>query len=165
MSYFKKFPFINRYKIQNKTFTAQDITRRTALLNESRNNPNAYTEYLIKDGESAHIISDRIYDTVDLYWVILMFNNIFDESSQWPLDHLSLDTYIKRMYENPNGLHHYVSAMTGSVVCRDHPEYDKVPITNYEHELNINEEKRRVKIPIPSVARQIVSEHNRLVAL
>lgn len=165
MSYFRKVPFITNYEVQGKRYTGQDITRRTNVLSESRNDPNTYQEYEIRDGESAHIIADRAYDNPDLYWVILLFNEIHDELEDWPLDQLSLDTYVKRKYENPYAIHHYKAISTGAWVCLAHPEYDRIPVTNYEHELEVNESKRKIKVPLPIYAKQIVSEHNRLVAL
>ncbi len=165
MSYFKKFPFIRDYEIQGRRHTGQDITRRTAIDAVSKQNPAVYQEYDIRDGETAHMIADRAYDNPDLFWVILMFNDIHDELEGWPLDQQSLDTYIKRRYENPYDIHHWQAISTGAWVCLTHPEYDRIPITNYEYEVQQNEAKRKIKIPLPSYVSTIVSEHNRLIGL
>lgn len=165
MSYFKRFPFITDYKIQGKKYTGQDVTRRTAFLSEVKENPNAYQDYEIRDGESPHMIADRAYDNPDYYWIILLFNDRHDEIEDWPLDQLSLDSYIKRKYDDPNGIHHWEAISTGAWVCLQHPEYDRIPITNSEWEMRLNEEKRKIKIPLPAYVLSIVNEHNRLINL
>lgn len=164
MSYFKRFPFAKDYKIQGRTYTGMDITKRTAVPREVKNNQDVYVEYSIKDGESPIVLADRAYNDSDMYWVILLFNDIFDIESDWPLDSISLQRYVDRVYNDPNGIHHYESAATGSWVSPDfHPTYDTVPITNTEHEIAENDKKRVIKIPTESNARNIESEHRRLL--
>lgn len=164
MSYFSRFPFVLDYKIQGKTYTGMDITRRTGIENKDQLNESSYLEYKVKNGETPIMLADRLYDDVDLYWVILMFNNIFDIHSDWPLDYISLDRYINRIYDDPYGIHHYQSLATGAIVdFENNPDYDTIPVTNYEHETKLNDEKREIKVPTPVYAREIARQHKRQI--
>jgi len=142
-----------------------DLTRRTAVLTEARNDPRTYIEYDVQEGETPEMLADRMYDSPDLYWVIMMFNELHDINQSWPLTTVALERYITRAYDDPNGIHHYESASTGARVTSNHPLYDRVPVTNYEFEMRANEAKRRIKLPIPDLIGSIVSQHNSLVQL
>lgn len=165
MAYFSKFPFLGDYQIQGHTVTVQNITIRTGLNPAIQNeNENVYQEYAIQNGESAIMLADRAYGDPTLYWVILNFNNIIDPVADWPLDQFSLDEYIDRKYSNPQGTHHYVSISTGAIVDNStYPHYDTIPVTNYEYETSLNDAKRKIKIPLPQYATQIVNAHKQLI--
>lgn len=161
MSYFSKFPYIIDYTVQGRVQNAVDITRRTDITRNIKDNRNAYIEYTLNDHETPEMLADRIYDDSGLYWVILLFNDIFDVHSQWPLSYTSLLAHVKRKYgEALNDVHHYISAATEAVVDETHPNYDRIPITNYEHEVNINDSKKAIKIPDPDIVPRIVRIHN-----
>lgn len=165
MAYFSKFPFLGDYQIQGHTVTVQNITIRTGL-NPAIQNENiaTYQEYVVKNGESALMLADRAYGDPTLYWVILNFNNVIDPVADWPLDQYSLDAFIARKYSNPQGIHHYESISTGAIVDNsNYPQYDVIPVTNYEYETNVNDAKRKIKIPLPQYATQIVNAHRTLI--
>lgn len=164
MSYFNKFPYLIDYQIQGKTHTGIDITRRTDIVDGIKNNQNAYIEYNVQDGETPEMLADRIYDEPGLYWVILMFNDIFNVHTQWPLGYLTLMSYIDRAYgEDKFSVHHYIAASTGAIVDADYPDYDRIPITNQEHEIAINDSKRSIKVPDPDIVPEVVQQHNRKI--
>ncbi len=163
MSYFKRFPYIKDYELQGRVYTGMDITRRTGIKDKDLMNPDVYIEYDVGEGETPEMLADRVYDDASLYWVIMMFNDIHDIASDWPLTQVSLDRYVSRLYDNVNDIHHYKSAATGAWVDSDHPDYDRVPVTNYEYEIEVNENKRRIRVPTPSYVGNIVSQHNELI--
>lgn len=164
MSYFNSFPIILDYEIQGEVYDGIDITRRTNIISEVKNNPNAYMEYSVRDGESPEILADRIYDDGGLYWVIMMFNDRFDIANEWPLDQVSLEMSVDRRYGNKkHAIRYYLSAATGTEVDLSWPDYDRVPITNYEYELKINDDKRNIKVPLEQYASQIAALHRKLI--
>jgi hypothetical protein len=163
MSYFTKFPIINGYDIQGQLFQMMDITRRTGFTSDVKNNESYYITHKIQDGESPIILADRLYDDSDLYWIIMLFNDIHDIQNDWPLDSVSLNRFIDRIYIDRNAIHHYEAISTNLVVDSDWPLYDRLPVTNYEYEDQINESKRIIKIPVPEAISQIVRDHNRLI--
>lgn len=164
MSYFKRFPVVVDYVIQGKSFDAMDITRRTGLSNEYIQNEQLSFEYNIQDGETPEMIADRVYDDVSLYWVIMFFNNLFDVNTDWPLDSQSFERYVNRKYgQDLYEIHHYISASTNLIVESDWPEYDRIPITNYEYELELNDKKRKIRLPFPEVANAMSSQHKKKI--
>lgn len=165
MSYFNRFPVVLGYKFGDRAVDTIDLTRRTALSRLNKNDAFIYFDYTIKDGDTPIILADRIYDDGDLFWLIMYFNDIYDIEDQWPLTSVSLDRFIARVYDNPQGVHHYESAYHGFTVDSDWEESDRVTITNYEYEFRRNEAKRKIKILLPELIGEIISEHNRLVQL
>ena len=163
MAYFNRFPVVTGYEIIGRTFDAMDITRRTGFLQGIQNNEALYIEHEVQEGESPIVLADRMYDDSNLYWIIMMFNNVHDISADWPLDNVSLNRYIERKYDNPYDIHHYESISSGVIVSSSWPDYDRVSITNTEYEININDNKRKIKVPVPEAVTQLVQEHNRLI--
>lgn len=163
MSYFKHFPLINGYRLGNDSYLITDITRRTGFDFSGFEADRVSIEYSIKEGETPEIIADRMYDSADLYWIILMFNQIHDINEDWPLSQPSLDSYIEDTYTDPNAIHHYESIATGFVVDSDHVDYDRLPVTNAEFEYNLNESKRNIRLIDPDYVGYIKSQHKALI--
>lgn len=163
MSYFRGFPYVLDYRVQGRRHEAQDITRRVAFKQKDKENADVYLIYHIKDGESAHGIADRIYDDEQLYWIILMFNDIINPISQWPMSTRTLEDYINRKYKNPDSLHHYESIKTGARVDHTHPQHDRRGVTNREYEYEKNESKRKIKIPLPNYVSDLVNQKRQLI--
>ena len=151
------------YRVQGKRHEAQDITRRVAFDHADKNNPDVYLLYHVRDGESAHSIADKIYDDEQLYWIILMFNDIMDPVAEWPMSASVLEMYINRKYDNAEALHHYESIATGSRVGENHPHRDRRRVSNREYEYEENEKRRKIKIPLPTYVASLVEQKRRLI--
>tara|TARA_B100000929_G_scaffold290599_1_gene284827 strand:- start:13243 stop:13740 length:498 start_codon:yes stop_codon:yes gene_type:complete len=163
MGYFSKFPIIYPYKFNNLKMPCIDITKRSSIVEKYKRRDSNHIEYTIRDGDTPLTIADKIYDDADLFWVIPFYNNIMDLDDDWPLKVNELRGYISDEYGNSEGVHHYESMFDGRTVESDHPEYDRITITNYEYEYRKNENKRSILVPIPEIARAIKNEHDRLM--
>lgn len=163
MSYFKHFPIVNGYRMGGNEYLITDITRRTGFDFSGFDPDRVSIEYSIKEGETPEMIADRMYDSADLYWIIMMFNQIHDINDGWPLSQAALDLYIDRKYTDPNAIHHYESIATGLVVDSDHVSYDRLPVTNSEYEYNLNETKRNIRLLDPEYVGYIKSQHRALI--
>lgn len=163
MGYFSRFPVIIDYTINGKRVNIVDLTRRVAI-NFNNSDSRSFIEHTVKDGETDIILADRMYDNPDDSWIILFANEIHDYHAQWALTQSRLHDYVYQKYDNPNAIHHYESLYSGAVVDEDHPEEDRVSITNYEYEVRENDKKRNIKIPTPEAAAQIKAEHKRLIS-
>lgn len=163
MSYFNRFPVVSGYDIIGRTFNMMDITRRTGFLRGLVDNEALYVKHEVQDGESPIVLADRMYDDSNLYWVIMLFNSVYDINADWPLDSIALNRYVNRVYDDPYGIHHYESIATGAIVNQTWPEYDRISITNYDYEIDINDKKREIKVPVPEAVTRLVQEHNRLI--
>lgn len=163
MSYFSRFPFVTR-KYGSDKIVGVNLTRRTGILSKYKTDPKYFLVYNIQDGETPEILADRLYDEASYSWIVLMFNDIINVFEQWPLDYQSLMTYIKEKYEDPYAVHHYESISTSLVVDSDYLEYDKLIVTNVEHEIAVNDAKRKIKLLIPDYVSAVVTQHNNIVS-
>lgn len=99
--YFEKFPYMI-YTLDNYASgqIVTDIFRRVAIAQETKNNYTAFDQYDIKDGETPEILSDKLYGTPMLHWVILLSNDIIDPRFEWPLSNVDLIEYCKSKYHS-----------------------------------------------------------------
>lgn len=86
-----------------------DITAFAKITNKWKNDARLAIPYQVKDGELPHMISQRLYGTVDYWWAILMVNDIYDLDEQWPRNQRQLNEHIARKYNNAprTTVHHY----------------------------------------------------------
>ena len=158
---FANYPIINGYKIQNRLVDAMDLTVRTAYIKEFKENPQYYIEYGIQEGETAEMIANRVYGDINLFWVILMINEIHDVDNEWPLDRESLARFIADTYSDPHDTKLYVSATSGAIVDPQfEPEWNVIKVSNTQYEEVVNELKRNIIIPHPNYIDLIVRRHN-----
>lgn len=160
MAYFNVFPLVRL----NDGSLGMNITSRTAFLSKYTNDPRYYYEHTITEGETPEIIADKFYDDVEMAVFILLFNGIVNVYEEWPLDSYTLDQYIDDKYDNPNEVHHYVAASTGNIVDADYLAYDRIPITNAEYEIELNDSRRKIKLILPELIGSVVSQHKELMS-
>jgi hypothetical protein len=106
--YFKSFPY-TYYSLDNTT-TVQVVTNislRTTLSDEVKNNLSLYDEYDIKDGETPELVADKFYNNPLYHWIVLHYNDITDPRYGWPLDTNNLSRYVASKYNSVNAVHHY----------------------------------------------------------
>lgn len=160
MGYFSSFPLVRL----NDGSLGINITARNKILSTYKDNKSAFYEHSIVDGETPEIIADKFYDDIELAWIILIFNDIHNIYKEWPVDQETLQQYIDDKYDNPFGVHHYVSIATGNIVGEDHVSYDRMPVTNSDYEIEENDLKRPVKLVLPELVGQIVAQHKELMS-
>lgn len=162
MSFFTKFPLVN-YKLNRKDdYLLVNVTKRS-VSSYVFDDPEYYIEYDIQEGDTPIIIADKLYGDPDLAWAVLNFNKITDPFDGWPMDYDTMISYVESKYENIYAIHHYESLSTGAVVDDTVPAYGRFPITNFEHETNINDSKRKIKLVTSNYINEYVDYHNKQV--
>jgi hypothetical protein len=63
-----------------------------------RENTSVYYKYDIQDSDTPEIIADKMYNSSEKHWVILMLNNIVDPQFDWPLDQRTINVFINEKY-------------------------------------------------------------------
>lgn len=160
--YFEKFPYIP-YPFNGEFRVVKDITLNIRFKKDIIENISLYDEYDIEDGETPEIISEKLYNDPNLYWVLMLFNERYHYIEDFPLSQQALDDYIKskygedKMYDQHilNGMPHYETE-SGLIVDAGVP-FAKV-ISNMDFEIAENEKKRRIRIIDPRLMDQIVKE-------
>jgi len=169
--YFEQFPLIPYDSLGDgnpKDLT--NILRRVKVRSKIKNNATIFDTYVVKEGETPEMIADRLYNDVQLHWVVLMFNDITDRYSQWPMTTGAFNKYVADKYDNISGIHHYEITETSGdkelkidvgTVNTDYPT--ATAITNYEYEIAEQDKLRRIKLLDPQFVPDFVSEFKSLV--
>lgn len=159
MSYFSRFPLVN-----HDNNLQVNLTRRVAIDERYKDDASVFFVYNVQDGDTPENIADRFYDDVSYCWIVLQFNDIVNVFEEWPRSQQELDDYISDKYDNPYAIHHYVSISTNEIVSPElHPSYDRLPVTNYEYEVDLNDAKREIRLVLPELANEVVLAHREQV--
>ena len=100
--FFKEFPIIPyQFNIAGKKTLrmVRDITVNVKLSRELLDKLNYYSDYYIEDGETPERISDKVYGNAQYHWLIMLCNDKFDYSQDFPLSQESLRRYISAKYD------------------------------------------------------------------
>jgi hypothetical protein len=122
-TYFDYFPKI-KYDISQtdrKNYDLiTDVFFRFKFIDKIKRMKVAYLPYIVKDGETPEIIADKMYNDPQAHWVILLINDIVDPHTQWYMDAVTFDNYIRKKYGSVaqayNTVHHYEKLTSTRVV-------------------------------------------------
>ena len=94
--YFANFPLIIYDSVGNSEFkVVTNLMKRVALRTKVRTNTLLYDTYDVKEGETPEMLADKLYDDVNLHWIIMYVNNITDRYHQWPLSTPQFLAFVK----------------------------------------------------------------------
>lgn len=148
---------LNLYPNENKFKLVTDITSRVSSSKEIRENVFLYEYYDVKDNETPEIIADKIYNDVNLHWVILLCNDIIDPVYDWVMSYEMLLAHAIKMYGEDNIYHtHHYEDENKNWVNSDYPNCRHV--TNIEYLEQENEKKRSIKLLQPEYLSAFVDE-------
>ena len=139
-----------------------DITTNVRLDQQTLDSVINYNYDVVNDGATPEVISYNSYKTPFNHHLIILANdNREDWRESYPLTSTEFESYIKEKYANPYGIHHFEDPQgneidnlydnsdgTGARVS--YPK-NVIPITNYEYESRLNENKRYTKIIKPEL--------------
>jgi len=151
----------------------KNLFKKGKLREDIIENLTLFEKYTIIGDDRPDNVAYEVYGDATLDWVVLTSNNIINVYDEWPLSQQSFDTYLTQKYLFNynliyNGIHHYESKEVrnsqGVVIFPEgitveatqtvsyYDYYDEkqvtidiaVPITNYEYEEKLNNEKRNI---------------------
>lgn len=156
MTYFPRFPLIE-YDIDktNNTKLATHIFKRVKFLEKTKQIADLSIDYIVKDSDKPEIIADKIYGSVEYYWIIFLMNEIINPYD-WVMNSRELEKFVLKKYGAINGIIHYVDPECDVVVNSDYP--GAVPITFLNYENQINESKRTIRLLDPEYLAQVERE-------
>lgn len=102
--YFKNFPTIKYevapagYKTPAKNVALLDITTNIRFKKQILENITAYDYYTVEDGDTLEIISEKLYDSPNYNWLLMLLNDIYDYRSDFLMDQETFDRYIANKY-------------------------------------------------------------------
>ena len=163
--YFDNFPIIS-YKKKDVT----NLLRRVAIRSKAKTNTLIFDTYDVKEGETPEMIADKLYDDVELHWVVLIVNNIVDRYHEWPMFGNQFLDYVNEKYSNPSATHHYeIAQSSGKTTVKidigtDNTDYPTATIiTNYEYEEKEQDRRRKIRLLEPSFIDDFVAEFKDLI--
>jgi len=110
--YFSKFPKL-LYTKDTKSTIVTNLLARIATVRGTIDNNSIFYEYDIQEGDTPEIIASKYYDDVELHWVVMLFNDVFDPFYDMPLSTRNFDNYIEDKY---NGYRYAVdTTLTGNL--------------------------------------------------
>lgn len=170
--YFKNFPVavidFSEFGQERKEYLISDIVTNVRVKASLLTNLTYYEEYDIVDGETPEMISEKFYGSPFYHWIIMLVNERYDYINDFPLSQKSIEDFIDQKYgaANINDIHHYVTT-DGFVVNSDYVNpngvADATPVTNYEYELSVNENKRRIKMIPPDVLGEVLRQFREIL--
>jgi hypothetical protein len=175
------FPFSEKDYVLAKNFF-----KRYKVTESSYNFQNFFSEYNLTDEDRIDYLSYKFYDTSEFDWVILITNNIINTYFDLPVKDVDLYEMVVKSYGNPDGIHHYetreLKNSTGQLVLKAGLNVDATfyngtykyynngsvasvagntisyPVTNYEYELRLNNEKRKIYILRPEFVQEFIEQ-------
>ena len=196
MSYFRELPNISYVSLlpnQNRSderIEVKNLFKRAKLRTDVDQSVTAFDYYLIQDNERPDIIAERIYDSPELDWVILVTNNITSIRNQWPLGNNELYNYCLEKYgsdENIMATHHFETKETkdqyGRVILegklivdqnftftytKDNNTSETInpaqSVSNYAYEQRLNEDKRKIRVLKPNLLPAFITDFRNIMS-
>ena len=180
-----------RNKVEQR-IAVKNIFRRSKLRSDVDQAITAFNYYYVGQGMRPDMVAKEIYDDSELDWVILTTNNIQNIRDQWPLEHIDLNEYMLEKYgsdQNVAAIHHHETRKIvdefDRVVMPAGLEVDSnftfeylnfsgqtikvlssqvvAPITNYQYETKLNEEKRKIRVLKQQFLGAFLTEHRQIM--
>jgi len=157
--------------------TVKNFFKRGFLREDIFQNLTFFTKYQIQGNDRPDNVASQVYNDSTLDWLVLMSNNIVNIQNEWPLSNLDFDELMLDKYGSYdtlfNGVHHYETievkdardvkiVNAGLKVESDYSVtfFDEradqmktvtptIPITNYQYEQKVNEDKRNIYLLQP----------------
>ena len=180
-----------RNKIEDRV-VVKNIFKRSKLRTDVNQAITAFNYYTIKEGMRPDMIAQELYGDPELDWVVLTSNNITNIRDQWPLNHNDLHEYMLEKYGSeaniakveiyetreildefnrvimPAGLRvdkefsfeylnfskQVVKVLSSEVVAG---------ISNYQYEVKLNDEKRRIRVLKSEYLTAFITEHREIM--
>ena len=75
-----------------------DILRRVAVRQNIKTNASLYDDYQMNGLDRPEIMANKIYGDPELYWIIMMMNDVIDPFYDFTLDDQSMEAYLEMKY-------------------------------------------------------------------
>lgn len=150
----------------------KNLFRRAKIRDDFFQNAVVFTKYKIIGNERPEQVAEKVYGSSTYDWVVLISNNIINVRTEWTLNDYEFQNFVYRKYTeyNLHDIHHYETldyydsrgkliVPAGKIVDSNFSVtyFDesfnqtltispKKSVSNYEYEVNKNEEKRNIYV-------------------
>ena len=175
-TYFRQLPNLDYPSLANDRTSAYDynqvknIFKRAVLREDVVNSYFQFNQYLIQGDDRPDNVASKVYGDANLDWVVLTTNNVINVRDEWPMSQNDLQNYLTNKYTTAelSYVHHYETLKIvdssqrliqpkGITVEEGHSitfidsgvsktESKIEAITNLQHEINLNDQKREINV-------------------
>jgi len=177
---------INPGFADTRILAVKNLWRRAQILDNYKNEISLFDEYIVNNGETPETIAQEYYSNPFYNWTILIANDIVNYHDQWPRSNIALNEYVFSKYENPGATKQYetteVTDDSGNVLLKaglvvpstytltysDSGGFPVtvapvVPVSFYEYEDRLNEEKEKIQIIKPDLIEDFVQAYQKIL--
>jgi hypothetical protein len=177
--YLPNFEYVNRLKENkniSKYIQVKNLFKRGKLREDIIENISYFTKYKVVGDQRPDNIAFEIYGSQYLDWAVLLCNNIINFENEWPLSQESFKNYLYSKYLNDtnlNKVHHYetlgIKDSLGKIIVpsglkvpssysityidsgngRQYTKSEIKTVTNYDYEIDIDNNKRNIYLLKP----------------
>ena len=170
--YFDNFPTIPYdSELTGQFKDVKNLLRRVGVRAKVKSNASLFDTYDVKNGETPESIAFKLYGDAELHWVVMLLNDITDRYHDWPMSEAQFLQFVNEKYSNVNAVHHYeISQSSGDTSVKinigtDNTDYPTATaITNFEHEQEQQDIKRKIRLLDPSFIADFVEEFKSLMS-
>ena len=170
--YFDNFPTIPYdSQLNGESKDVKNLLRRVGVRAKVKSNASLFDTYDIKNGETPESIAFKLYGDAELHWVIMLLNDVTDRYHDWPMSEAQFLQFVNEKYDNVDAVHHYeISQSSGDTSVKinigtDNTDYPTATaITNFEHEQEQQDIKRKIRLLDPSFIADFVEEFKSLMS-
>lgn len=193
MAYFTHFVLdAYDFKLANersrKTVLLVDILRNVRLRIDTLTNVLIFDEYIIQDGETPEILSEKLYGSPYYHWTLMLANERFDYVNDFPLSQLEIEELVRQKYGDLDGIYQFETIeirnskgqimLPAGLIVDEGFSYSytdfggvitfsglnaSIPISNYEYEDRKNEQKRLIKVLAPETIQELFTKFKALM--
>ena len=180
-NYFRNLPKVG-YDIngtgKESFLSVTNIMKRVKFKPSALEDISNYYPYFVKEGERPDIIAQAQYGNVGYAYLILLVNDIYDPNFDWPLSSQIFEKFIINKYGSVtialSGVKNYFQIIRAEVARTGTSERvpevkfavdettfnalgtgDRSTLSNYDHEVELNEAKREIRLINPSFIQDI----------
>ena len=181
----------NRNKIESRILV-KNIFKRSKLRSDVDQAITAFNYYYVQERMRPDMVAQDLYEDPELDWVVLTSNNITNIRNQWPLDHNDFRAYLLDKYGSDSvisSVKHYetrkivdeynrVVMPAGLQVDKDFsfeylnfsgqvvkvlPSQVVSEVTYYQHEVRLNDQKRKIKVLKSEYLTLFLTDHRNIM--
>ena len=180
-NYFRNLPKVG-YDIngtgKESFLSVTNIMKRVKFKPSALEDISNYYPYFVKEGERPDIIAHAQYGNIGYAYLILLVNDIYDPNFDWPLSSQIFEKFIINKYGSVtialSGVKNYFQIIRAEVARTGTSERvpevkfavdettfnalgenDRSTLTDYDHEVELNDAKREIRLINPAFIQDI----------
>lgn len=153
--------FSNPQRIKYDGRVVADMTIRMNIIQSVLANKDLSYDYTLDQGDLPENIAFKFYGDVNLHWIILLTNEIYDPFYEWYMTDAEVLDYSKRVYGDP--AYQDIRFWVKDDIIYQTDIGNAVAVTNYEYETLENDKRQTIKIIYPEYTQQIITRYNQLI--